>query len=112
VAVSLRAVLVLVGWAIIGFALAGLAKSTIVGIAVPLVFAFIVETVLIQVTGSETVALVLPSYSANQAVSVTLSTGDGYEHLAAFAACVALLGSEHPRRWPQGGVTGPHCHRG
>lgn len=87
---SLRAVLVIVGWAVIGFALAGLAKSTIVGIAVPLVFAVIGETVLVQITASEAVALVLPFYNANQAVSTTLSTAEAYEHLAVFTAWVLL----------------------
>ena len=87
---SARAVLVIVGWAVIGFALAGLAKSTIVGVAVPLVFAVIGETVLLQITASEAVAMVLPFYNANQAVSLTLSTGEAYEHLAVFAAWVLL----------------------
>jgi hypothetical protein len=57
---------------------------------VPLVFAVTGETVLIQVTASEAVAMVLPFYNANQAVSLTLSTAEAYEYLAVFTAWVLL----------------------
>ena len=87
---SVRAVLVLTCWAVIGFALAGLAKSTIVGVALPLAIAFIVETILIQTTQSEILANLLPFYNASRAVSVDVAAGEAYEHLAVFGA-LALL---------------------
>lgn len=97
---SVRAVLVLAGWTIIGFAIAGLARSTVVGVAVPLVFAYLFETIVIQTIQSETLANVLPFYNASQAVSVQRSTGEAYEHLAVFGiwvliclgACTFVLG--------------------
>jgi ABC-type transport system involved in multi-copper enzyme maturation permease subunit len=87
---SVRAVLVLIGWAIIGFALAGLARSTIVGIAVPLVVAFLVESIIVQTLGSEVLASVLPFYSAGQAVSADVPTVEAYEHLAVFGVWVLV----------------------
>jgi ABC-2 type transport system permease protein len=88
---SVRGALVLVCWAAIGFALAALFRSTIVGIAIPVAVAFLVETILIQSTQSETVAALLPFYNAAESVSVQVATGEAYEHLAVFAGWALLF---------------------
>jgi ABC-type transport system involved in multi-copper enzyme maturation permease subunit len=89
--ISARAALVLIGWVIIGFALAALAKSTLVGVAVPLVFAFLVEIVIVQASGSDVVASLLPFYNANESVSATASVGEAYLHLGGFGIWVLLI---------------------
>lgn len=88
---SVRGALVLICWAVIGFAIAGLFRSTIVGIAVPLVVAFLFETILLQSTQSETVTALLPFFNAAEAVSIQTPPAEAFEHLAVFAGWSLLL---------------------
>jgi hypothetical protein len=87
---SLRGVLVLIGWAVIAFGLAGLGRSTIVGVAVPIAVAFLVEVALIQVAPDGLLMAALPFVNASQAVSVQVPVGEAFEHLAVFWAWVLL----------------------
>lgn len=83
---ALRAILVVVGWVVIGFALALLARSTAVGLLVPIAAATLGEMILLQVTKSETVASLMPFMNASAAVSAQVASVQAYEHIAIFAA--------------------------
>lgn len=87
---SMRAVLVVVGWAVIGFALAALAKNTAFGVLVPVAAAALGEMILVQVTKSETVASLMPFLNASAAVSAQVVTPEAYQHVAIFAAWALL----------------------
>jgi len=87
---SLRAMLVLIGWAVIAFGLAGLGKSTIVGVAVPIAVAFLVEVALLQVAPDGLLTAVLPFVNASEALSLQVPVGEAFEHLAVFWAWVLL----------------------
>lgn len=87
---ALRAILVVVGWVVIGFALALLARSTAVGLLVPIAAATLGEMILIQVTKSETVASLMPFLNASAAVSTQVAPVEAYEHVAIFAAWALL----------------------
>lgn len=87
---SVRATLVVVAWAVIGFALGALAKNTAFGVLVPIAAATLGEMILIQLIRSETVASLMPFLNASAAVSVQVGSVQAYEHFAIFAAWVLL----------------------
>lgn len=87
---SLRAILVVVGWAVIGFALAALARNTAFAVLVPIALATLGEMIILQVTRSEAVASLMPFLNASAAVSAQVGTAEAYQHLAVFAAWALL----------------------
>lgn len=87
---SLRAILVVVGWVVIGFSLALLARNTVFGLLAPIAVATLGEMILIQVTKSETVASLMPFLNASAALSAEVASVQAYEHIALFAAWALL----------------------